>query len=273
MKKGNVVILTLLAMLAVIAAIGFAFYNKNISSPQYPQITFAEESISVTVDASDAELLQGVTAYDPEDGDVTASLVVEGVSNIAKGDTVKVTYAAFDSRNHVTKAERLVKFVDYKGPRFNMSAPLIFRRANDINLLSCVGAEDPFDGDISGRIKYAIVTNGVSFSDAGEYEIKLNVTNSIGDTAMLPVTVEITTQDYNPAHITLTDYIVYLEVGDEFNPRDYVVGYTVRDTEHEGAYGLRIENNVDTDEAGIYTVDYSYTSSPQSHTRLIVVVE
>ena len=273
MKRRSIIFIAVITVIAVAAAVVYMIHERNTSSAKYPVITFAEDTISVAVDASDEELLRGVTATDPEDGDVSSTLVVEGLSNLGKDNAVKVTYAAFDSRNHVTKATRTVKFVDYEGPRFSLSEPMIFKRANDINILSRIGAEDPFDGNISGNIKYSITSNSISLDEDGEYEIKFSVTNSIGDTVTLPLKVEITTQNVNPAEITLTDYIVYLKVGDEFNSRDYVVGYTVKDTEYEGASGLSIKSDVDTDEAGVYTVDYSYTSSPQSRTRLVVVVE
>lgn len=274
MKKKSVVLLSLLTALALAAAIGFAVRSRCVSSPQYPVIQFAQNTISASVDANEAELLRGVTATDPEDGDVTSSLIVEGFSNIAKGNAVKVTYAAFDSQNHVTKAQRTVIFTDYTGPRFTMSGPMIFKRANDLNVLENVGVTDPFDGDISGRVKYSVVTNGASLSETGEYEIKLMVTNRIGDTETITVPVEITAQSANSANIVLSDYIVYLNTGDDFNAGDYVKGYyTSSGSFYEGARGLSIKNNVDTDEAGIYTVTYTYNGRPESHTRLIVVVE
>lgn len=273
MKRKNIVLLSLLTALALVAAIGFAIQRKCVSSPQYPEIKFAQDTISVPVDASDAELLRGVTAVDPEDGDVTASLVVEKMTNLVKDNAVKVTYVAFDSRNHVTKAQRTVVFTDYNGPRFVLTAPLIFRSSNDVDVLKNVGAEDPFDGDISGRVKYSVVTNGASLSEVGEYEIKLMVTNSIGDTEALTLPVEITAQDANPANIELSDYIVYLNVGDDFNAREYVKGYTVNGNYREGAGGVSVKSDVDTDEAGIYTVTYTYNGRVNSHTRLFVVVE
>lgn len=58
-------------------------------------------------------LLAGVTATDAEDGDVTASLLVEGISGRNDDGTVQVTYAAFDSNHHVTKATRAVRYTDY----------------------------------------------------------------------------------------------------------------------------------------------------------------
>lgn len=274
MKRKNIVLLLLLTALALAAAIGFAIRSRSVSSPQYPEIRFAQNTISASVDASEAELLRGVTAVDPEDGDVTESLVVEGFSSLVRDNEVKVTYVAFDSQSHVTKAQRTVKFTDYTGPRFTMSGPMIFKRANDIDVLENVGAVDPFDGDISGRVKYSIATNAISLNEAGEYEIKLMVTNRIGDTETLTLPVEITAQSVNSENIELSDYIVYLNVGDDFNARDYVKGYTTSSGSfYEGSSGLSIKSDVDTDEAGIYSVTYTYNGRPESRTRLVVVVE
>lgn len=272
MKKKQIKILILITVLAVAGAIFVAFF-KNRKSPEYPEIKFQQDTISASVNASNEELLRGVTAFDPEDGDVTDSLIVEGTSNLIKGNSIRVTYVAFDSQNHVTKAERTVEFTDYTAPRFVMSAPLIFKQQNDISVLACVGAEDVFEGDISRNVKYSIITNGISLDEIGEYDIELSVTNKIGDTVKLPVTVEIADEDVNPAQITLSDYIVYLKQGDEFNPKDYVVSYMVNGAESTNVNGLSISSDVDTDEAGIYTVDYTYNSREKSRTRLIVVVE
>lgn len=271
MKKRSIIILILLTLIFVASAIIFNHY-KDLS-PQYPQINFYGKDISVSVDAADQELLNGVTATDPEDGDVTDSLVVEGVSSVIKDNKIKVTYAAFDSENHVTKEERTVKFVDYKSPHFTMTAPLIFRESNNIEIVPLIGAEDVFDGDISRSVKYSIITNGIALNEAGEYEILVSVTNRIGDTSTLPLAVEITEEDPNPAMITLSDYLIYLNEGDEFDPKEYVQSYTVNKVEHTSASGLRITSEVDTDEPGVYTVDYSYNGRIESRTRLIVVVE
>ena len=271
MKKRYTIILLIITAVFVVAAI--TFRNTRNDSPGYPEIKFYGDEIKVRVDADDKKLLEGVTATDPEDGDVTDSLIVEGASRLIDGKNIIVTYAAFDSQNHVTKAERTVKFSDYKSPHFTMSAPMIFTIKNSSELLSCVGAEDVFDGDISRNVKFSI-DKGISFSEEGEYNIELTVTNKLGDKSTLPVTVEITEEDVKPEAIVLTDYLVYIDEGDDFDPTDYVESYTVGNTEHTSASGLKIKNDVDTEELGVYTVEYSYTSGKTGfHTRLIVVVE
>lgn len=270
MKKKRIIILALIAAVSVVAAAIYGI-SRN-TSPEYPEIKFSGGEISVSVNAMDEELLKGVSATDPEDGDITDSLVVEGISSLIKGNDIKVTYAVSDSKNHVTKASRTVKFVDYESPRFSLAAPLIFRLSNNINILADISAEDVFDGDISSSLKYSI-SNDVSFGAIGEYEIKFSVTNKIGDTVVLPVTVEITDEDPHSEDIVLSDYLVYLNKSDEFNAKDYVVSYTANGVEHNSANGLKITNNVNTDEAGVYTVDYTYSGKTTCRTRLIVVVE
>lgn len=271
MKKKETIILVIVATVFVVLAIVFSVVSKK--SPQYPEIKFNDETLKVSVDASDDKLLEGVTAIDPEDGDVTDSLVVEGASNLVDGKKIKVVYAAFDSQNHVTKAERTVIFTNYKSPHFTLSAPMIFTPKNNTMLLTCVGAQDVFDGDISGNIKFS-VEDDTSINKPGEYVVKFSVTNRLGDMVTIPITVEIVEEAVNIDAIKLTDYLVYIGKGDDFNAADYLDSYAVGGTEHKSASGLKITNNVNTEEPGVYTVDYMYGSNKSGiRTRLIVVVE
>lgn len=272
MKKKSTIILLIVAVLAVAAAIAFNISNNKKSSPQYPVIKFESDTIDLFVDATEADLLEGVTATDPEDGDITDSVVIEGRSGIIDGKSVKVTYAAVDSRNHVTKAERTVNYIDYARPRFSISKPLLFRSAKEVNFIPYITAEDVFEGDISARIRYSLINSASIEDEAGEYEIKLSVTNKLGDTVTLPLTVGISDEYANSGMITLSDYLVYAERGTAFDPKAYVVSYMAGKREVDSARGLSIVNNVNTDEPGVYTVEYSY-SKGASKTRLVVVVE
>lgn len=272
MKRKNAIILSLLTLLTVAAAWGYRAHEISISSPEYPVIQFAQNSIRVSVNVDDTALLQGVTAYDPEDGDVTDSLVVEGMTSINNGSRIKVSYAAFDSRNHVSKASRIVEFTDYTGPRFELSAPLILTKS-DPAWLSELSASDPFDGDITARIKFSIVDDALSLADPGEYELRFMVTNRLGDTEALTLPVEIVGKEVKPAGIRLSDYLVYLKLGDEFSAKDYVLGYTSNGVDRNDYQGLKIADSVDTSQAGVYTVEYSSYSDPNVRTRLIAVVE
>ena len=127
MKRLTSVILAVALALSALGVLGARIYQKVAYGGAAPEIAFAADVLEVPTGADDAALLAGVTATDAEDGDVTASLLVEGVSGRNADGTVQVTYAAFDSDRHVTKATRAVRYTDYKPPRFALSQPLACR--------------------------------------------------------------------------------------------------------------------------------------------------
>ena len=127
MKKLTPVILAVALALSVLGVLGTRIYQADAYGGAAPEILFDSEVISVPTGADDAALLAGVTATDAEDGDVTASLLVEGISGRNDDGTVQVTYAAFDANHHVTKATRAVRYTDYTKPRFALTQPLVCR--------------------------------------------------------------------------------------------------------------------------------------------------
>lgn len=78
-----------------------------------PVIVCSSSEIHVSVDASEEELLFGVTAMDAEDGDITSSVVIESISSFVEPGKSIITYAAFDSHNHVATASRTLYYTDY----------------------------------------------------------------------------------------------------------------------------------------------------------------
>lgn len=274
MKKTFTIILTVLTLLSVASVAGYTVYTKKAASPGMPSIHFDSGIPDVPTNASDAELLKGVTATDPEDGDITDSLMVEGMSKLSGDNNVKVSYVAFDSKNHMVRAERSVHLTDYTDARFELSSALCFAASGKIDVLSRVSATDMLDGDLSDKVKYSVEGDTANINAVGEYEVTLRVTNSLGRTSHLPVTVEVTQSDPNPANIELDCYVLYLSQGSEFDAGSHVVGYTANGEKKTGSDGISVRGRVNTDEAGVYTVEYSYGSGAnRSHTRLIVVVE
>lgn len=87
MKKKRIIILALIAAVSIVAAAAYGISRNK--SPEYPEIRFSGDEISVSVNATDEELLKGVSAIDPEDGDITDSLVVEGISSLIKGTILR----------------------------------------------------------------------------------------------------------------------------------------------------------------------------------------
>lgn len=96
--------------IAVCLGVGsLAVYHRIANDRQAPEI-FIDGTI-VYQDGMQEELLEGVTAKDEQDGDVTASVVVETVTPNVKSETAVVIYAARDNSNNIAKASRVVEYV------------------------------------------------------------------------------------------------------------------------------------------------------------------
>ena len=264
MRKGITIILIVLTVLSVGGLGAYRYLAARRVSGEAPVITFDAETLEVTTGAIEAELLQGVTATDAEDGDVTDSVLVETSTHFVSDNTIEVTYAAFDSQGHVSKATRSVRYVNYTPPVFYFTGPMIFSESGVSELLSYVGARDCIDGDISSRVKASALDTGTILTTPGVHVLEFRVTNSTGDTAYLKVPVEVVSGFASSRQIPLTSYLIYLPVGSEFDPRSFLPEEYAADRQ------LEITNEVDTSRPGVYDVHYTRGTSI---TRLVVVVE
>ena len=282
MKKKKWIQLALVAACLVVY-FGYRGIAQLSTDSAAPEIRAEEQLLLLSVEDPESVLLQGITAYDEKDGDVTDSVVVESVKLTGTDGTAQVTYAAFDEAGNVAKYQRQVRYTDYHSPRFTMSQPLLFLQNSNFNILSVTGAEDVFDGDIQHRIR-ATALDENSVTTLGTHQVELRVTNSLGDTVKLVVPVEVYAAGTYAATLTLTDYLVYLPVGATFDAETYLDAYKLnsRTTSLAGglpeSYALRTQGSVDTQTPGVYTVSYTVTYTAGSisfdgYSKLIVVVE
>ena len=91
---------------AVLIALCAFFYLQMDRTA--PVITLPDTEQTYTTGTNTHQLLEGVTAYDSHDGDVTASLLIEKVTETGNGKVI-VTYAAVDSSNNVAEQSRILK--------------------------------------------------------------------------------------------------------------------------------------------------------------------
>lgn len=265
-----------------------------------PVIRMDSELVSVSVTDTDEQLLQGVTAWDEQDGDVTAGMVVESLSALTAQHTATATVAAFDSAGNVAKAVRTVQFTDYTSPRFGQTQALIFRANSSPDLLHYLTAEDRIDGSLDKRIKGTLISDTGNLNQPGMHEVEFRVTNSMGDTVKLTLPVEIYNASSYNASVTLTEYLTYLQVGNTFAAESYLDtltagGYEYPLTEPDPALdyivsvdrymnpanysrtiiNVTVDGTVDTTQPGVYSVGYTIDLGGRytAHTRLNVVVE
>ena len=91
-----------LILLCIAALVGTYFLYSNYDR-QPPAIVVMKEDGSYHEGITQKELLEGVTAIDSKDGDVSSTLTVENVYPNGEDRTVSVIYAAKDKSNNVCK--------------------------------------------------------------------------------------------------------------------------------------------------------------------------
>ena len=291
--------MSLVLFIISILFFGIEFYREKVMSDQTGPVFYMDSNIvEVSVKDEEKALVKGLTAKDARDGDVTDSIIVESISPFTGTGHRIVTYAAFDSDNHVTHAKRELAYTDYTASRFHLSKQLAFAM-NATNLLDGISVDDCIDGDITRSIRM-MSDEEIDTAHVGEYSARLKVTNSAGGVTYLPVTVEIydASVHYKLPQIKLTDNVVYIEKGAYFDEEEYLDSIVINGTKYaltneEGSYGSKyalsdetedtisfdrvvIESDVDTDETGYYEVEYLFEDT-QSFTgtgkaRLYVVV-
>ena len=283
MRKNGLLITLLIICLLLFGA--YLFYDRTVSDNIPPEITISEgeQILQVSVLDDRQMLLQGVSAQDDRDGDVTKWILVESVDQLNDEDQVVVTYAAFDRSGNVSKAQRTVQYTDYAGPRFTLSQPLVFPHNAWFDVLQVIGAEDAVDGDIDHRVKATLLDES-SITNEGIHNVRFRVTNSLGDTEELVVGVEVYPAGKYNATLTLNRYIVYLPVGAEFSAKSYLDSFMVYGQTFSLEEGLpeniqlQLEGIVNTAEPGVYPVSYTVSREWGSQknvgfSKLIVIVE
>ncbi|MCF0229405.1 MAG: hypothetical protein HUJ76_06905 [Parasporobacterium sp.] len=277
----------IVAFVLMIIIFGIFFLKeKSKQDDTYPVITIDNYELEVSLTPSDEELKQGVTALDAKDGDLTDRVVVESISRFAGKGISNVTYAVVDSNNNVASATRKIVYKDYVSPRFTLKRPLLFSvaEAAKTKISDVVGAIDCMEGDISNRV--IVNSNDFNSTQEGIYYVSLQVSNTKGDTIYADVPVEIANIKTNDPVITLSDYLIYLNTGDRFDPYDYVVSAETYDgislTEGDGPEDdghfiakVRADSYVKTREPGVYYADYSVKDQEDrtGRSRLVVIVE
>lgn len=244
-----------------------------------PEISCDTDILEVSVSASEEELLSGVTAADDEDGDVTKSLIIAGLSLInGEEHTRTITYAAFDSSNNVATGTRIIKYTDYMKPKFSLTKELVVYEGNRESILDYIKAYDVIDGDISQNIK--LVNGSDTYTSAGYYQVVVGVSNSCGDYSEIELSVNVKESNASAIsktpEISLTDYLLYLKAGEAFEPSAYIQGVQSKvDGEFIDNSMVGISSNVDTAAPGRYIVTYyvNNTLGFMGESNLTVIVE
>ncbi|MBO4356496.1 MAG: hypothetical protein J5850_06565, partial [Clostridia bacterium] len=270
MRKSNILFFIILLVLIAVFIV-YLVLQSNKSKDKVPVINIADDNIVVKASATYEDLMQGVTAYDEEDGDVTASIIIESISQFDTRDMSReVTYVAFDSANHVVSSKRTIRYSNYVGPTFILTEALNFTSWDEKKVLSMIRAVDMLDGDISDNI--SVLSSTLVDSQYGVYEFNVSVTNSAGDTSSAVLYLTTARNAKRVPKIVLSDYLIYVSKDSAFDPMIYFLDGESNSGIEDEPVSVTCETDVDTSTPGCYLVTYVSSNSAGFETYAYMTV-
>ena len=178
MKYVKVAVIILFILSVGIFAAGME-KERRAEDPTKPVLTSDREILEISTSYEEADLLQGLTAQDGKDGDLTSEILVGEFSQFVEKGVSNLSYVVFDSSNQAATLTRKVKFTDYESPRLTLTEPLVFPAGKTENAMEFIGASDMIDASLSALVKQTEST--IDYKNVGDYYIHVEVTNSFGD--------------------------------------------------------------------------------------------
>lgn len=246
-------------MALVVAVVLFTFANVREwmnEDETLPTITADSDTIDVPCAYTTDQLLAGVTASDAKDGDLTGQILVGNFTRFIDPGVCDLNYVVFDSSEHMATLTRRVHFTDYHSPRFALADPLVFAESttNNTEVRDLFSASDVLDGDLTDWIAY--VETNAAYNNPGDYTITMEVRNSFGDTVRYAFPIHIYERNTQDFTISLTDALVYVQQGGDFDPLEYIESVEDFSGNEYSPSLLRVTSTVDTGTPGIYEVHY-----------------
>ncbi|AHJ34595.1 immunoglobulin-like domain-containing protein [Lacticaseibacillus paracasei] len=213
---------------------------------QAPTISFAD-ALYLHLGQKSFNLMDGVSAHDVEDGDLTNKVVYASNVDVNTEGTYQVTYQVTDSVGHKTSATRDVVVIN-DAPVIHVSGENQIEVNHAFDPLQGVTADDYQDSDLTTGIK---VAGDVDTSNPGDYELAYTVTDKNGTVTTLKRTVTVFA---TASTLDVSKVPTELKVGDQFNPNANVTAVS--------PYGdviLAVDGSVDTSKPGSYELTYTAT--------------
>lgn len=277
--------------LIVFVVFGIYRYREYVTSDYVaPVISADTDTLLVSVNATDADILAGMSARDNLDGDVSNTLFVVSKSKFLHDVTRRVDYAAFDKDNNVGTYSREITYTDYVSPHFSLVQPLHFLNSySSHDYLKNFRAYDCLDGNLTQQLRITLGETTVIDEMVSSRKINLQVTNSAGDTATLALDALL--EDYDTFYKqspALSEYLIYTNLGEKPDYSALIDGILsgdrskeFRDTKFDPSTDISINDAaVDYYTPGVYSVNYHLSQKLKDGTRealgttvLFVIVE
>ena len=246
MKKGILagLIVLCLALFAGTAAVMVTGDRKGpeIAVPSGADVTYEEGSDT-------ALLLEGVTATDDRDGDVTDSVIIENIFPNDDRTGASVIYAAKDSHNNVTKVTRRVNY----------------KAAGDV---AAPEENTETDGSDAAPAENA-EAEGSDAAPAAE-EAQQNDTEGVKNEANAKMEIEALPS--KSPRMYLNTYETTVKAGSELDKISYIKEITDDADSQKTLFAeIQVDGEVDTATPGDYTLTYHVTDSNGNQSNMAVL--
>jgi hypothetical protein len=236
-KKAITVILAVVAALLVgVTAMAYKSMDRKA-----PVISFPGGTAAYTDGETDAQLLEGVTATDDKDGDVTKSLRVTSIIVAGNGKSVTVSYAAEDKSHNVATGKRTLT---YSGTKTGVIESSGVQETAD----TATPAEMAAESETTSVAATETAADSTAQTDSADQE-SAAVAQEEADIAALPA---------GDPSIRLTQHYVTLTKGSTFDYRTYIASVS-DDTDSETTLWqhINVSGKPDMNTPGTYQVTYT----------------
>ena len=191
--------------------------SKSVVTNSKPTITATDKTID---ENASFDPKAGVTATDPEDGNITSKIqVTENTVNNKVAGVYKVTYKVSDSANQSVTKTIKVTVKGNAAPVINASDKTL--TVNDtFDPKANVTATDAEDGNITNKIQ--VTTNTVNTNNVGTYKVVYSVTDSKGKTTTKEIKVVVITKEQASQALEGVNLASLNIAGTNFNRKDSI---------------------------------------------------
>ncbi|WP_327444093.1 immunoglobulin-like domain-containing protein [Clostridium tarantellae] len=202
--------------------------------------------------------MNGVTAIDNEDGDLTSNINVIGNVNVNVIGIYELNYSVIDNDKNTKVVKRIVRVRSNEKPIITGVEDIEIKLGDSFNPLHKVEVHDFEDGNLIDSIN---VENKVNIFQIGEYEVIYSVKDL--DRNITTTSRKVKVRSNDKPIINGVNRLT-IKIGDTFNSMD---GVTATDTEDGDISNfINVDNKVDTSKVGVYDVNYSVTDKDGNKT-------
>ncbi len=237
----------------------------HVLSNEHPEINGTKD-LSVLANTT-IDYLDGVSATDKEDGDLTSAIIVDDSKvDLTKVGSYDLTYSVTDSDGNTTTKTITVDVLSNEHPEINGTKDLSVLANTTIDYLDGVSATDKEDGDLTSAI--IVDDSKVDLTKVGSYDVTYSVTDSDGNTTTKTVIVDVLSNEH--PEINGTNDIT-IKLGEK---ADFVTGVSASDKEDGDLTSTIVvdDSKVDYNKTGDYNVTYSVTDKDGNTTTKIITL-